>query len=118
MPDPTKSIRGGPALAAVLLLLLVGGVPAVAQTPAASDRFPKELVDWVPYEGSPLFAGTGRDTWDRDIRERGFILREGAAWRLWYTGYDSTKSEVKSLGYATTPATPSSTACGPRTSSS
>ena len=111
----------------MLLLLLVVGVPAVAQTQAAPDPFPKELVDWVPFEGNPLFTGTGQDTWDREIRERGFILREGDAWRLWYTGYDSTKSEVKSLGYATspdglpgrgTPATPSSTACGPRTSSS
>jgi hypothetical protein len=103
MPDPTTRIRGGPALAAMFLLLLEGGVAAVAQTPAASDPFPKELVDWVPYEGNPLFAGTGRDTWDREIRERGFILREGGAWRLWFTGYDSTKSEVKSLGYATSP---------------
>ena len=87
----------------MLLLLLAGVVPAVAQTQAASDRFPKELVDWVPHDGNPLFAGTGQDTWDREIRERGFILREGDAWRLWYTGYDSAKSEVKSLGYATSP---------------
>jgi beta-1,2-mannobiose phosphorylase / 1,2-beta-oligomannan phosphorylase len=101
MPDPTARIRSGPALAA--MLLLAGVVPAVAQTQAASDRFPKELVDWVPHEGNPLFAGTGQDTWDREIRERGFILREGDAWRLWFTGYDSAKSEVKSLGYATSP---------------
>ena len=29
------------------------------------------------------------------------MLREGDAWRLWFTGYDPSKSEVKSLGYAT-----------------
>jgi len=63
--------------------------------------FPAELVDWVPYEGNPLFAGTGQATWDREIRERGFILREGGTWRLWFTGYDSERSETKALGYAT-----------------
>ena len=101
-----------------------------ARGPAAAplaDRFPKELVDWVPYEGNPLFAGTGQATWDREIRERGFILREGDAWKLWYTGYDSSKSEVKSLGYATSPdgihwtrhpGNPVFDGSGPRTSSS
>ncbi len=50
---------------------------------------------------NPLFTGTGEATWDREIRERGFILRDGGTWRLWYTGYDSARSEKKALGYAT-----------------
>ena len=49
----------------------------------------------------PALHGTGQDTWDHEIRERGFLLREGGLWKLWYTGYDSRKSETKSLGYAT-----------------
>jgi hypothetical protein len=87
------------------LVLLAGVAAWVGRTPAgrADDRFPRELVDWVPYEQSPLFAGTGRDTWDREIRERGFILREADGWKLWYTGYDSARSDTKSLGYATSP---------------
>ena len=95
MSDPTARTRGGPALAATLLLLLAGVVPAVTrpQSAGAPDPFPKELVDWVPYEGNPLFAGTGQDTWDREIRERGFILREEGSWRLWFTGYDSSKAK-------------------------
>jgi hypothetical protein len=103
MSNPMARIRGGPALAAVLLLLLVGVGVAMTrrQAPLVTDSFPKELVDWVPYEGNPLFAGTGQDTWDREIRERGFILREEDSWRLWFTGYDSSRSETKSLGYAT-----------------
>jgi sucrose-6-phosphate hydrolase SacC (GH32 family) len=28
-------------------------------------------------------------------------MRDGSDWKLWYTGYDSRKSETKSLGYAT-----------------
>ena len=105
MSDRLTRVRGGAALAVTCLLLLAGTVPASTRPKpaAAADRFPKELVEWVPYEGNPIFSGTGRDTWDREIRERGFILREGKDWRLWFTGYDSTKSETKSLGYATSP---------------
>ena len=62
---------------------------------AAAAAFPPELVDWVPYAGNPLFAGTGGETWDREIRERGFVRREGKDWRLWYTGYDSRRGETK-----------------------
>jgi hypothetical protein len=76
---------------------------APPQLAPAGPAFPRELTDWVPYRGNPLFAGTGGETWDREIRERGFILREGDTWKLWYTGYDSRKSETKSLGYATSP---------------
>jgi hypothetical protein len=69
---------------------------------SGSAEFPRELVDWVPYAGNPLFEGTGGATWDEKIRERGFILREGALWRLWYTGYRSTPADAtKALGYAT-----------------
>lgn len=71
-----------------------------AQAPAPGS-FPKELTDWVPYEGNPLFSGTGANTWDREIRERGFVLREPSGWKLWYTGYDPTRSETRHLGYAT-----------------
>ncbi|MCG6923824.1 MAG: glycosylase [Acidobacteria bacterium] len=92
----------------VLPLVLV--VAATAGTGARSEpadrpgnRFPPELVDWVPYGEDPLFAGTGGDTWDREIRERGFVLREGDAWRLWYTGYNTERAKAMFLGYATSP---------------
>ncbi len=83
---------------------------AVAETgigePHGSTRragFPPELVDWVPYEGNPLFSGTGQGGWDDHIRERGFILREGGLWRLWYTGYNPARDGAMALGYATSP---------------
>src|SRR5262245_48681268 len=84
--------------------LLASGVAHAVRATSASPfaaGFPRELVEWEPYAGNPLFAGTGQDTWDREIRERGFLMREGADWKLWYTGYDSRKSETKALGYAT-----------------
>jgi beta-1,2-mannobiose phosphorylase / 1,2-beta-oligomannan phosphorylase len=96
-----------PALKTLTLVLLVAGcllgAARVLRTePAPLPRgFPRELVEWESYPGNPLFAGTGQDTWDHEIRERGFLLRDGAQWKLWYTGYDSRKSETKSLGYAT-----------------
>jgi hypothetical protein len=105
MPEPNARIRGRLARLATLLLLVAIARPATPRPQAAptAPAFPRELVDWVPYADNPLFAGTGRDTWDREIRERGFILREGDAWRLWYTGYDSSRGETKALGYATSP---------------
>jgi hypothetical protein len=102
-PDPLTKGR----LAAVVSLSLLAAIaaswaaPPGKAAPPDAPSFPRELVDWAPYGKDPLFAGTGAETWDREIRERGFILREGDTWKLWYTGYDSRKSETKSLGYAT-----------------
>lgn len=87
-------------LSAMALLALVA-VAAAGEPAASSATFPRELTDWVPYSGNPLFTGTGRDTWDRRIRERGYILREGPRWHLWYTGYDVDRVETRLLGYAT-----------------
>jgi hypothetical protein len=105
MSGPDAPTRGG--LAVVASLLLAGVAFSAAPLPqtarSSSSAFPPELTDWAPYGGNPVFAGTGAETWDREVRERGFILREGDAWKLWYTGYDSRKSETKALGYATSP---------------
>jgi hypothetical protein len=50
-----------------------------------------------------LLAGTGADSWDRKIRERGFVFREGGLWHLYYTGYNDARSDARYLGYATSP---------------
>ena len=63
--------------------------------------FPSELVDFVPYKQSPVFTGTGTDTWDKNIRERGYILHEDGIYKMWYTGYDGSKNATMQLGYAT-----------------
>jgi predicted GH43/DUF377 family glycosyl hydrolase len=69
----------------------------------AADEFPPELVHFRPFEKNPVFAGAGGDAWDAKIRERGWILREGDAWRMWYTGYDASAKPQMMLGYATSP---------------
>ncbi len=66
-----------------------------------ASLFPPELVDFVPYAQNPVFTGTGKDTWDKMIRERGYILKEGDSWKMWYTGYNYDRSKTMHLGYAT-----------------
>ena len=70
---------------------------------ARADNFPAELVAWTPIDGNPIFQGTGEDSWDRKIRERGYILVERGTFHLWYTGYNDDRSPVKFLGHATSP---------------
>src|SRR5262245_26978795 len=76
---------------------------AAAKPPTAHQQsaFPPELVDWTPRAGNPVFQGSGPGQWDEAIRERGWILRDGDEYRLWYTGYDGTREGIKQLGYAT-----------------
>jgi sucrose-6-phosphate hydrolase SacC (GH32 family) len=60
------------------------------------------LVAWTPLAENPVFTGTGRDTWDRKIRERGYILvGDDGTYHLWYTGYAGDRPATMSLGHAT-----------------
>ncbi|MBN8789650.1 MAG: glycosylase [Terrimonas sp.] len=65
-----------------------------------SDSFPTELVHFEPYQHNPVFAGTNANTWDKKIRERGYILFEDSIYRMWYTGYNNEKAD-RHPGYAT-----------------
>ncbi len=76
-----------------------GNVDQKVSEPAPMD-FPAEMVSFEPHPMNPIFSGTGTDTWDRKIRERGYILRERDQYHLWYTGYHAD-SGMKLLGYAT-----------------
>ena len=73
----------------------------LATPPAESADFPPELVNWKPYSKNPIFKAEGTGHWDVKIRERGWILRDGNAWQLWFTGYDGSREGIKLLGYAT-----------------
>ncbi|GBD36719.1 hypothetical protein HRbin36_01847 [bacterium HR36] len=68
-----------------------------------ADLFLKELVDFVPEPTKPVFTGAGPGHWDARIRERGWILREGDQYRMWYTGFEHDSSPLLKLGYATSP---------------
>ncbi|HNW56665.1 MAG TPA: hypothetical protein PLR88_02430 [Bacteroidales bacterium] len=68
-----------------------------------SEDFPSEMVRFSPSEANPVFKGTGTDTWDQKIRERGFILFDDGIYKMWYTGYNNSMAKEKYLGYATSP---------------
>lgn len=79
--------------AACLLVVAVGAA-------RGGDRVPPPLVDFGPVSATPLFAGGGPDAWDRDLRERGWIMRHGGRWHLWYTGSHPDRDPVRRLGHA------------------
>jgi len=65
------------------------------------ENFSPEMVEFIPYSANPVFKGTGINTWDRKIRERGYILFENDIYKMWYTGYNDEVAREKYLGYAT-----------------
>ena len=81
-----------------VLLALIASQPVTGDDAA---EFPPELVAFKPYAKNPIFTARGKGHWDVRIRERGWILRDGDRWNMWFTGYDGTGSGLKKLGYAT-----------------
>lgn len=68
---------------------------------ADDQPFPAELVNFHPIDRNPVFKARGKGHWDVKIRERGWILREGKTWKMWFTGYDGTRDGRRMLGYVT-----------------
>lgn len=77
------------------IMLLIGS--------ARAEEFPADVVRWVPALKKPVFQGAEGNAWDRQIRERGWILVEGGTYHLWYTGYNEDRSPLILLGHATSP---------------
>src|SRR5262245_48762805 len=85
-----------------LLILSLGTVPLFAQPVVREKDAPWSLVAWKAGAANPVFAGTGGPTWDRKIRERGYILvGDDGTYHLWYTGYDRDRPASMLLGHAT-----------------
>lgn len=89
----------------VLLALVLAALPqnATAPTSASAESdlgpFPPALVQFSPSADNPLLEPE-ENQWDAKIRERGWILRAGDTWHLWYTGYRDQVS-TRLLGHAT-----------------
>ena len=81
----------------------VAAVVFFVAVPARADEFPPELTRFEPGPINPVFTPGGPGHWDVKLRERGWILREGTTYHMWYTGYDGTREGLKMLGYATSP---------------
>ncbi len=85
-------------------LLISTSAWLVVKGEEAVELFPAELVEFHPIEANPLFQGRGKGFWDEHIRERGWILRDGDNWRMWYTGFEGgggNDGPNLKLGYAT-----------------
>lgn len=74
--------------------------PSTSDSSSSSIALDTTMLAFQPYKGNPVFTGTGTNTWDKNIRERGFILFEAGTYHLWYTGYAGDGSDMH-LGYAT-----------------
>ena len=96
----------------VIILLIATGFGGCKNSGESSGRsaekepgsapFPSELVDFIPFSENPVFSGTGSDTWDSSIRERGFIIRENNIYHMWYTGFRyGNEDDTLKVGYAT-----------------
>ena len=85
-----------------MLLIVSGGIFAVSSV-AVAEEFPAALVQFRATSPDPIFTGRPGH-WDAKIRERGWILRDGDQWKMWYTGYDPDQQPpMMKLGYATSP---------------
>lgn len=86
-----------------IFLLLIMAMACTNRTKSSKNNygFAAETVEFIPSPGNPVFSGTGTDTWDKYIRERGYILFEDSLYKMWYTGYNPDISKQRFLGYAT-----------------
>ncbi|MEO5998012.1 MAG: glycosylase [Chitinophagaceae bacterium] len=92
-----------PLIPFLLLLLAIAGCENQQKKAAENMNkdFSPKMVEFTPYPANPVFQGSGVETWDKKIRERGFILYEDSGYKMWYTGYNGTDTVTKYLGYAT-----------------
>src|SRR5947209_2760330 len=85
----------------LLLLISCSNQQQAAADNISKQDFADEMVAFEPFKGNPVFEGTGINTWDQKIRERGYILFEDGVYKMWYTGYNGADTVTKYLGYAT-----------------
>ena len=98
-----RTARWAPVGFAAVVVILTAPMAANLARPVAQEAPPAwPLAKWTPIPENPVFTGTGRETWDFKIRERGYILAgDDGTYRLWYTGYAVDRPPTMSLGLAT-----------------
>jgi len=68
---------------------------------ASAQDLPSVFSGFRPHAENPVFTGAAGE-WDSLIRERGWILKDGDRYHLWYTGYNPERTPlIMNLGYAT-----------------
>ncbi|MBN1341858.1 MAG: glycosylase [Phycisphaerae bacterium] len=63
------------------------------------------LRSWTPCRENPVLTSGAAGSWDENIRERMWVLREGDTYHGWYAGwrgpYDKSRPKLAKLGHAT-----------------
>jgi len=74
---------------------------AVSGAAAHAEDLTSGKLNFEPIRTEPVFvAAPGQ--WDSQIRERGWIMKDGDVWKMWYTGYVPDQEPLMmKLGYAT-----------------
>jgi hypothetical protein len=102
MPTSMMSSQSRARTVATLLAIALPSLATAQEAPATP--WPTAIVSWSPDPEPPVFEGTGSDTWDRMIRERGWIVKDRTGrLHLFYTGYNDALSPLRRLGHATSP---------------
>ena len=70
----------------------------IAEEKKATELFPQELVRFQQHPINPVFLAGGKNHWDVTMRERGWILKDGETYKLWYTGYNGTREGNQNAG--------------------
>ena len=91
---PAVTVPAVTKLGVMTLVLL-----ALSTASGQNVKFPPALTNFAS-PGKEVFVAGGPGKWDTKIRERGWILRDGNHYHMWYTGYDGTRAGTKKLGYA------------------
>ncbi|MEO2033365.1 MAG: glycosylase [Planctomycetaceae bacterium] len=90
------------ALRVSLILLIPVGTFTGSGLLLADDRSVVSI-EWQGHSDNPLFSGRAGE-WDALIRERGWVMKDGDTWKLWYTGYNKERQPLTmKMGYATSP---------------
>ena len=75
LPQQTADLRMANAslhaITAVWVLVAWVSQGSLSASIVSADEFPREIVDFIPYEMNPVFSGRGGEHWDAKIRERG-----------------------------------------------
>ncbi len=84
---------------AALLLVVIFSWAVPVQS--AARYFPHALTHFSSYQdGQPVFTAVERG-WDEELRERGWVIKDGDVYKLWYSARRKGSDEPFQLGYAT-----------------
>ena len=90
------------SLRSYITVIVVSAWTAVSLTEASyAQDLPAAFQNFKSAVDAPVFTSSPGN-WDALIRERGWILKTGETYHLWYTGYNPDRQPFSmQLGYAT-----------------